>query len=130
MFPIVQPALERVDAFHLTSVRYLAASAVFLALLAAVEGRRALRTDGRTLELWLMGTIGFAGFNLLTYVALDHIRPQDAALIVATSPVITVLVVWALGSGRPRAAQLLLTAVAFAIAQGYRPGAAEIGARR
>ena len=114
MFPIAQPALERVDAFHLTSVRYLAASAVFLALLAAVEGRGALSTDGRTRELWLLGTIGFAGFNLLTYVALDHIRAQDAALIVATSPVITVLVLWALGSGRPRAPQLLLTAVAFA----------------
>jgi drug/metabolite transporter (DMT)-like permease len=114
MFPIAQPALARVDAFHLTSLRYLVASAVFLALLAAVEGRRALRTDGRTLELWLVGTVGFAGFNLLTYVALDHIRPQDAALIVATAPVITVLVVWALGSGRPRPMQLLLTALAFA----------------
>ena len=46
MFPIAGPALERIDAFHLTSVRYLAASAVFLALLAAFEGRRALRHGG------------------------------------------------------------------------------------
>ena len=114
MFPIVGPALERIDAFHLTTVRYLAASAVFLALLAAIEGGRSLRTEGRTLELWALGTLGFAGFNLLTYVALGHIRPQDAALIVATAPVITVLVLWALGSGRPRGAQLLLTALAFA----------------
>ena len=97
MFPLAQPALEHVDAFHLTAVRYLLASAVFLALLAAFEGRRALRTHGRGRELWLLGTIGFAGFNLLTYVALEHTRPQDAALIVATAPVITVLVVWALG---------------------------------
>src|SRR5215213_11336989 len=114
MFPIASPALARVDAFHLTSVRYLAASAVFLALLAAVEGRRALRTEHRTAELWLFGTLGFAGFNMLTYLALEHTRPQDAALIVATAPVITVLVVWALGGGRPRGAQLGLTAVAFA----------------
>jgi len=113
MFPIVGPALDRIDAFHITSLRYLIAASVFLALLAAVEGRGALRTEGRTRELWLLGTVGFAGFNLLTYVALDHIRPQDAALIVATAPVITVLVVWALGSGRPRGAQLALTALAF-----------------
>jgi drug/metabolite transporter (DMT)-like permease len=113
MFPIAGPALDRIDAFHMTSLRYLIASAIFLALLAAVEGRRALRTEGRTLELWLLGTIGFAGFNLLTYVALGHIRPQDAALIVATAPVITVLVLWALGSGRPRGLQLALTALAF-----------------
>src|SRR5215208_2898096 len=113
MFPIAGPALDRIDAFHMTSMRYLIAASVFLALLAAVEGRGALRTEGRTRELWLLGTVGFAGFNLLTYVALDHIRPQDAALIVATAPVITVLVVWALGSGRPRGAQLALTALAF-----------------
>ena len=113
MFPIASPALARVDAFHLTSVRYLAASAVFLALLAAVEGPRALRTERRTAELWLFGTLGFAGFNMLTYLALEHTRPQDAALIVATAPVITVLLVWALGGGRPRGAQLGLTALAF-----------------
>ena len=114
MFPIAGPALGRLDAFHLTTVRYLVASSIFLALLAAVEGRKALRTEGRTPELWLLGTLGFAGFNLLTYVALGHIQPQDAALIVATAPVITVLVLWALGSGRPRGAQLALTALAFA----------------
>ncbi len=114
MFPIAGPALDRIDAFHMTAFRYLLASSVFLALLAAVEGRRALRTEGRTRELWLLGTVGFAGFNLLTYVALGHIRPQDAALIVATAPVITVLVLWAIGSGRPRGAQLALTALAFA----------------
>ena len=113
MFPIARPALERVDAFHLTTVRYLLASAVFLGLLAALEGGRALRPDGRARELWLFGTLGFAGFNLLTYVALEHIRAQDAALIVATSPVLTVLVLWALGSGRPRGLQLGLTALAF-----------------
>ena len=113
MFPIAAPALERIDAFHMTSIRYLVASTVFLALLAAVEGVRALRTEGRGLELWLFGTLGFAGFNLLTYVALEHARPQDAALIVATSPVVTVLVLWALGNGRPRGAQLALTVLAF-----------------
>jgi drug/metabolite transporter (DMT)-like permease len=113
MFPIVGPALGRLDAFHITTVRYLAASSIFLGLLAAVEGRKALSTDGRTRELWALGTLGFAGFNLLTFVALGHIQPQDAALIVATAPVVTVLVLWALGAGRPRGAQLALTALAF-----------------
>ena len=114
MFPIAQPALGRLDAFHLTSVRYLLASALFLGLLAAVEGPRALRIEGRARELWLVGTLGFAGFNLVTFVALEHTQPQNIALIVAMAPVVTVLVVWALGGGRPRTAQLALTAVAFA----------------
>ena len=113
MFPIAAPALGQIDAFQITSFRYLVASAAFLALLAAVEGTRAIRTAGRGRELWLLGTLGFAGFNLLTYVALEHARPQDAALIVATSPVVTVLVLWAQGKGRPRGAQLGLIGLAF-----------------
>ncbi|MET0768881.1 MAG: DMT family transporter, partial [Solirubrobacteraceae bacterium] len=102
MFPIAAPALDRIDPFHLTAVRYLVAVAVFVALLRALEGRRAFRLEGRALELWALGSAGFAGFNLLVYVALEHTRPQDAALIVATSPVLVVLTTWALGMGRPR----------------------------
>ena len=77
---------------HLSAVRYLLASLVFVGLLLAIEGRAALRPEGR---------------------ALEHTRPQDAALIVATAPVVTVLVLWALGQGRPRGAQLGLTVLAF-----------------
>jgi len=112
MFPIAAGALHRVDPVHLTAVRYLLASLVFVGLLLAIEGRAALRPEGRALELWLLGTLGFAGFNLLTYVALEHTRPQDASLIVATTPVITILAAWAISSVRPRGAQLALTATA------------------
>ena len=113
MFPIAAPALDRIDPFHLTAVRYLVAVAVFAALLRVLEGRRAFRLEGRALELWALGTAGFAGFNLLVYVALEHTRPQVAALIVATSPVLVVLTTWSLGMGRPRTTQLWLTALAF-----------------
>jgi len=112
MFPIAAGALERVDPVHLTAVRYVLASLVFVGLLLAIEGRAALRPDGRALELWLLGTLGFAGFNLLTYVALEHTRPQDASLVVATIPVMTVLAAWAISAVRPRGAQLALTATA------------------
>jgi drug/metabolite transporter (DMT)-like permease len=112
MFPIAAGALDRIDPFHLTAFRYLVATAIFVALLVAIEGRDALRPDGRTLELFLLGTLGFAGFNLLTYVALEHTRPQDAALIVATAPAVTVVATWLVSSVRPRGVQLLLTALA------------------
>ena len=56
MFPIADSAIEHVDPFHLTAIRYLLASAGFLALLWMFEGVRALRLDGRGLELFLFGT--------------------------------------------------------------------------
>jgi drug/metabolite transporter (DMT)-like permease len=112
MFPIAAVAIRHVDAFHLTAVRYLVATVIFLALLIAFEGRQALRTEGRGLELFILGTLGFAGFNLLTYLALEHTRPQDASLIVATSPLLTALAVWLTTRQRPTRTTVIAMGVA------------------
>src|SRR3954469_8499576 len=94
MFPIAASALHRVDPFPLTAIRYGIGVVVFLGLLAAVEGRKAFKTEGRGLELFVLGSIGFAGFNLLSYVGLEHTRTQDASLIVAAQPLLMVLALW------------------------------------
>jgi drug/metabolite transporter (DMT)-like permease len=112
MFPIAATAIRHVDAFHLTAVRYLVASAIFLGLLAAVEGRRALLPQGRALELFILGTLGFACFNLFAYVALAHTPPQDASLIIATSPLLTALAVWLTTRQKPSKATVGAMAVA------------------
>src|SRR3954471_24852982 len=112
MFPIAAAAITHVDAFHLTAIRYLVATLIFLGLLIAFEGRAALKTDGRGKELFVLGTLGFAGFNLLTYVALEHTRPQDASLIVATSPLLTVLAVWLTTRQKPTRATVAAMLVA------------------
>jgi drug/metabolite transporter (DMT)-like permease len=112
MFPIAASALHRVDPFPLTAIRYGVAVPVFLALLVAAEGRRALRTEGRGLELFVLGSVGFAGFNLLSYLGLEHTRPQDAALIVASQPLITVLVLWLTAKRAPAKATLGAMALA------------------
>ena len=101
MFAVAKSALAHVDAFHLTLVRYGAASLVFVALLAWREGRSALSTSGRGLELFLLGALGFAGFNLPAYVALDSMPAQSASLLVATMPLLGALVAWAQTRVRP-----------------------------
>src|SRR3954463_6758563 len=93
MFPIAKHGMRHVDALHMTSIRYVLASLGFLALLAAREGRSAIRFDGRVLRLLVLGSLGFAGFNLLSYVGLGMTRPQNAALVVATMPFIALVVV-------------------------------------
>jgi drug/metabolite transporter (DMT)-like permease len=111
---IGKSALGRVDAFNLTTIRYAVAAAVLLAVLAAVEGRRALRLDGQGLRLFALGTLGFAGFNLLAYKGLDHARPESASLITALGPLLMALLLWRLGQGRP--ARSTLVALGLAIA--------------
>jgi drug/metabolite transporter (DMT)-like permease len=106
MFTITSTTLDRIDPVHLTALRYVGAVAIFLALLAAFEGRRSLSFDGRIAKLAALGTLGFAGFNLLSIAALEHIRPEQAALVVATSPLITLLFRWVRDGERPLRVQL------------------------
>lgn len=114
MFPVADAAMDHVDAAHVTAIRYGIASLVFLALLRAVEGAAALRYDGRFARALLFGTLGFAGFNLLSYAGLRHTTPQHASLIVALLPVLTVLARWRMTGERPAPALLGFVSLAFA----------------
>jgi hypothetical protein len=56
----VSSVLRHVEAFNLTSVRYLLANLIPPGLPVAREGRGALRSGGRGAELVLLGATGFA----------------------------------------------------------------------
>jgi drug/metabolite transporter (DMT)-like permease len=116
MFPVAASALQHVDAFHLTAIRYGVATIAFLALLWAIEGRAALAVPTRRhgLELWALGSAGFAGFNLLAYLGLGSSSPQHAAVFVALMPVLTVLATAALARRRPSPAILGFATLAVA----------------
>jgi drug/metabolite transporter (DMT)-like permease len=106
MFPVAASALHHVDAFHLTAIRYGLATIAFLGLLWALEGRAALKvpTRRRGLELWALGSLGFAGFNLLAYLGLGSSTPQHASVFVALMPVLTVFGLAAITRSPPRPA--------------------------
>ncbi|MFC8297690.1 DMT family transporter [Micromonospora orduensis] len=112
MFPVLASALTRVDPLNLTTARYLLAAAVLVGILLLREGAGALRHGGRAVEVVVLGVVGFAGFNLLTNLALEHAAPQQISLFVATTPVITQLVRWVRDGVRPKPLLLGLSLVA------------------
>jgi drug/metabolite transporter (DMT)-like permease len=123
-FVVGKSALARVDAFPLTTIRYALAVLILLAILVLVEGWRALRLDGRGLQLFLLGSLGFAGFNLFAYTGLEHARPQSASLIVALGPLLTAIVLWLRDGTRPArttgiALVLALVGVALVVSKGH-----------
>lgn len=111
-FVVGKSALESVNAFPLSTVRYALAAALWLLVLAAVEGPRALRLGGRGWRLFWLGSLGFAGFNVLAYTGLAHARAETASLIVALGPLLTALVLWRRTRLRPAPATLVLLGVA------------------
>ena len=113
-FVVGKSALGSLNAFPLSTIRYAIASALWLLVLAVVEGRRSLRPDGRGWRLFWLGSLGFAGFNLLAYTGLEHARPQSASLIVALAPLLTALVLWRRTRVRPSGTTFALLAIALA----------------
>ena len=111
-FVVGKSALQTIDAFPLSTVRYALAAALWLLVLIVLEGRRSLRLGGRGWRLLWLGSLGFAGFNLFAYTGLAHARPETASLIVALAPLLTALVLWHRTKVRPARSTFVLLAVA------------------
>jgi drug/metabolite transporter (DMT)-like permease len=113
MFPIAANAFDHVDPFNITAIRYIGAGVIFAALLYFIEGRAAFNYEGHPLRTSWLGALGFAGFNLLAYVGLAHTEPQNAAVLVATMPLVTVIVRWVRDGIKPAPLTLgfILTAI-------------------
>ena len=111
-FVVGKSALETIDAFPLSTVRYALAAVLWLLVLVVLEGRGSLRLDGRGWRLFWLGSLGFAGFNLFAYTGLAHARPETASLIVALGPLLTALVLWHRTKVRPARATFALLGVA------------------
>jgi len=79
--PIGKSALEMVDPYRLTAMRFGAAACVFIALLWLREGRDALRSEGRLARIVLFGAVGFAGFSISVFEGLRLTRPEAGAMI-------------------------------------------------
>jgi drug/metabolite transporter (DMT)-like permease len=114
LFSVAKRTLPYIDAFALGTVRYAIGVLLFVSLLAAVEGRQALRFDGRLGKAALFGLIGITGFNLFVWLGLAFTRPEHASIILALQTPLTALAVWVIRGQRPAAFTLGCVAVAIA----------------
>jgi len=113
MFPTAKRALHVVDAFALSSIRYALGGVIFIGLVVAIEGRRALRFEDRVVPAVVLGLIGITGFNTFVWGGLTYARPEHAAIIMAIQTPLTALLVWVLRGQRP--ANFTIGCIALAI---------------
>ena len=114
LFSVAKRTLPHVDAYALGSLRYAIGVAVFVALLAAVEGWKALRYDGRLAGAALFGLIGITGFNLFVWIGLSFTLPEHASIILALQTPLIALGAWLTRGTRPPRFTLGCVAVAIA----------------
>lgn len=114
LFSVAKRTLPLLDPFALGTVRYAIGVVLLVALLVAVEGRKALRYEGRLASATLSGIIGITGFNLFVWVGLVYTRPEHASIILALQTPLTALGVWLLRGQRPGAFTIACVGAAIA----------------
>ena len=117
MFPVMTDALTRMDPYTFTSLRYGIAGAAFAIALVIAEGWRGLSLKGeRGLLARALGTIGFVGFGYFVFLGQKLAGPSgalNASVMMATMPMLGVLVNCALGKATPTAASFLFILISF-----------------
>ena len=111
--PAGKSALEMVDPYWLTAMRFGTAALVFIGLLWLQEGRVTLRSEGHLWKIALFGACGFAGFGLCVFEGLKLTRPEISAMILALTPIQVALFQWWRTRRRPD--NFTLAAIALAL---------------
>lgn len=101
MFPVAKNALASLDPIFITLIRYASVAIVLLVILAWREGVASLSPEGNAVSLFINGSIGFAGFNVLALYGLQHTQPEKAAIFLALVPLITACIKWLHHGVRP-----------------------------
>lgn len=101
MFPVAKHALTVLDPIYITLIRYASVAAILIVILIAREGIGSLHPRGHASYLFINGSLGFAGFNLLALYGLSHTRPEKAAIFLALVPLLTACIKWSRNGARP-----------------------------
>jgi drug/metabolite transporter (DMT)-like permease len=114
MFLVGKGVLHRVDPTWFTLIRYTLSGFAFLALLLprGAAPWRKLRTHAPALAL--RGVAGFGVFSVMLLTGLAHSVPSHGAVVMATMPMTTQLLRWALDGMRPARSSVLTAALALA----------------
>ncbi|MFD0714846.1 DMT family transporter [Paenibacillus sp. GCM10027626] len=97
MFPVAQSALQQIDPYYFSLIRYASVTVILCILLLAKEGKRAFRFEGKGKALIFYGTMAFVVYNMLVFSG-QHLMGETgviaASLAEVLMPMISVLIVW------------------------------------
>jgi len=114
MYPASKDAATKgIDGYYLASLRYVPGAMLVSTILFMTEGKKAFALEGKGVSLWLFGTIGFAGLNLLSFVGISLSSAEHAAIILALMPMMSLLTSSVIERVRPSNETMLYALMAF-----------------
>ncbi|CDG16760.1 DMT family transporter [Xenorhabdus doucetiae] len=116
-FPIMTSALTRIDPYTFTLLRYGFAGIALLIALFLREGKQGLSLKGERIGLvWLLGSVGFVGFGFFVFLGQQMAGKSGAltaSIMMATMPMLSILVNWVLRKVAPPAISIGLILMSF-----------------
>ncbi len=113
MYPASKHAVSSgIDGYYLTFIRYVFGALLVSAVLLVVEGKKSFQTEGNIFQLWLFGTIGFAGLNFLTFIGIGFSSAEHATIILALMPMLSIILSAMLSGTLPNIKTLLCALLA------------------
>jgi drug/metabolite transporter (DMT)-like permease len=97
MFPVAHIALQHIDPFYFSFIRYFVV-AIFLSLVLWVkEGRASFRLEGRGKSLLFLGTMAFTVYNMCVFLGQQLMGESGtiaASIMEVLMPMISIVVLW------------------------------------
>lgn len=105
-FVLAGPVMVDLPPLWAAALRFLIGSVLMLGLAGWRRENLVAQARRHAPSYALLGTVGIAGFNLLFFFALQHTSPTNAALIMATNPLLTTVLAALILGERASARQL------------------------
>ena len=116
-FPLMTSALTRIDPYTFTTLRYGSAAVVLSIALYFREGPQGLSLKGERVGLvWGLGSAAFVGFGFFVFLGQQMAGPKGAltaSIMMATMPMLGILVNWLLRKVAPPAVSICLILMSF-----------------
>ncbi|WP_369903665.1 DMT family transporter [Bacillus manliponensis] len=116
MFPVADHALEYIDPFYFSLIRYGAVAIVLVLLLWMKEGKKAFRLEGKGKLILFFGTMAFTVYNVLLFLGqmlMGKPGIMVASIMESLMPMISIMILWMFKSVKPKKYMITGMAIAF-----------------
>lgn len=115
MFPVAHSALQYMDPFYFSMIRYFIVTVILICLLWLKEGKTAFRLEGKGGKLLFYGTMAFTVYNFLVFWG-QHLLGESGIIIASIMevlmPLISIVIIWYQTKNKPTKATLTTISIA------------------
>lgn len=116
MFPVAHIALQQIDPFYFSFIRYFVVAIILSVMLWMKEGRSAFRLEGRGKTLLFLGTMAFTVYNMCIFFGqqlMGEAGAVAASIMESLMPMISIIILWITTKKTPNKYMLRSVAIAF-----------------